>query len=45
MAVELLRQPKGLLVGQGIGVVQPPAGNVFKGTQTRFEIEGPEIAG
>ena len=42
MAVELLRQPKGLLVGQGIGVVQPPAGNVFKGTQTRFEIEGPE---
>src|SRR5699024_11081718 len=42
MAVELVRQPKGLLVGQRIGVVQPPAGNIFKGTQTRFGIEGPE---
>ena len=42
MAVELVRQPKGLLVGQGIGVVQPPAGNIFKSTQTRFGIEGPE---
>ena len=42
MAVELVRQPQRLLVGQGIGVVQPPAGNIFKGTQTRFRIEGPE---
>ena len=42
MAVELVRQPQRLLVGQRIGVVQPPAGNIFKGTQTRFGIEGPE---
>ena len=40
MTVELVRQPKGLLVGQGIRVVQPPAGNIFKGTQVRFGIEG-----
>ena len=42
MAVELVRQPQRLLVGQRMGVTQPPAGNIFKGTQTRFGIEGPE---